>query len=383
MNISEKILPELRKEDGNIFPDYSRFCISNTAPSISEFLGMRLGRGKPLQRINIIKKALKKENFLKNYENILLLFIDSFSTHMMDHLAKFLPERNVRGILTSTFPSVTPTCLASMMTGLPPISHGIVGFNVFFEGDIINVFKLTSVLDGRRLPIEYGKVFFDFRDIFSFCREEGIDTRMILPKEIVESETTRALGEEVPIEGYSTFEEMFIKIERGHGFAYAYVSVFDEIVHELGTTHRKIMKTLSEMAKAFRRFSTREKTLVFIVSDHFHIDLNTTVSLDIPGYRHPPAVSGGRIAYLYTENLDENLFEDRIILLESEKGIKMGLWGKGKKSERFRERVGDFTVIAKKDTFLSYPYRKVEKHRASHGALTEKEMLVPFCLFEL
>ena len=117
MNISDEIIFELKERGfigGDLVkPDYRGFCISNIAPTISEFLGIKFEAGMPLQEMKIIKNAMKNRGISDHYDNIVLLFIDSINDGILNHLIdnSHLGKRKmIRGMLTSTFPtSIAPS----------------------------------------------------------------------------------------------------------------------------------------------------------------------------------------------------------------------------------------------------------------------------------
>jgi len=406
MKISDEIIFELKERgfirEDLVKPDYRGFCISNIGPTISEFLGIKFEEGMSLQEMKIIKNAMKNRGISDHYDNIVLLFIDSINDGILNHLIdnSHLGKRKmIRGMLTSTFPSVTPTCLASMVSGKPPISHGVVGFNFLIKGEIADVFELRSVINGKKLSgaDHYLKDVFDTDSIFDLCGEEEINTKMILPHQIAERETTKMIAKGMTIEGYRDLDEMSLILKKNveDGLTYVYIPIFDEIIHKFGTSDDKIYEISLNLADKFRSiFKVKEeKTLLFIVSDHYQIDLNykKEVRLDdeelTKNFVYPPGISGGRVAYLYTDEAEEVKRElskyDNITPLMAKEALEEGLFGDGEEKKEFKERIGDVIVIAKGDAHLYYPYKKVVENKASHGALNSEEMMVPFSLIEL
>ncbi|RJS71349.1 MAG: hypothetical protein CW694_05410 [Candidatus Syntrophoarchaeum sp. WYZ-LMO15] len=401
MNVSREIISRLRSKglirECTVIPDYSEFCITNIAPTVAQFLGINLESGIPLQKTDVIRQALGENGFFRQYEHVILLFIDSFNDTLMNHLISqsFSGKRSVEGMLTSTFPSVTPTCLASMLTGMPPISHGVVGFNLLIDGWIYSVFDLTSPLDDRKLPAERVREIFDLPDIFAASRASGIEARMIVPHALAEEGTRRIIDGELLIEGYRSFKEMVSIMEDNKaGFTYAYISTFDELLHELGIGAPMISNELLCLTDALRSLHI-ENTLLFLVSDHYHLELDQDNVIDLDDERltsdliHPPAISGGRMAYIYTSNPDravaflEDKYDERVIILRSEDAVRCGIFGRGEMADDFCERIGEITLIAKDRGWIDYPYKKRQRHKASHGGLRREEMLVPFAFIEL
>lgn len=398
-DISEAILDHLDREGliGDLVrPDYTGYSILNVAPTIAAFLGINLETGKPLQQLEIVKGAIKAEGISPKHEKVVLLFIDSFNKSMDDLIIDAVKEKKcVSGVLTSTFPSLTPTCTASMTTGIPPISHGIVGFNILIEGSIYSIFELEPMLGGKELSLDFLKEIFDLPDIFALCKSEGIGVTILLPEDIAAKESSTAIFEDIRIEQFESFKEMFLKVrEIEDRFLYVYIPVFDTILHDEGASSAKIHSELSNLIEALKsEVDNFKNTLLFLISDHGQIELNPENVLRLDNarllrcYTHPPAVSGGRIAYLYTDSVEEveSILEkekDRVILMRSEDAVSGGLFGKGSVAAEFKERIGDLVLIAKGNTYLKYPYLNDKTYKSSHGALSREEMLVPFTLIE-
>lgn len=399
IDVSEDILSHLAKNGlmGEVVhPDYSGFSIMNAAPTIAAFLGINLNAGKPLQELGIVRRALEEEGISPVVEKVVLLFIDSFNKKMEDQILKRVDERCVRGLLTSVFPSLTPTCTASMTTGMPPISHGIIGFNVPIAGSIYSIFELEPKLGGRQLPIDIVQRIFDLPDIFALCEKRGIECAVLLPAAIASKASSTAVFNRIRIESYTSFGDMFSKIEScKERFLYVYTDVFDTILHDRGAASPEIQSTLSDLAEGFKsQIDNLENMLIFFIADHGQTQLNPDNSLWLDDerllecYTHPPAVNGGRIAYLYTDNVEKtaSILEEarsRTILLEPEDALSEGLFGEGSISPRFKDWVGDLILVAKGDTYLRYPYLNDRCMKSSHGGLSHEEMLVPFSLIEL
>jgi hypothetical protein len=399
IDISEAILDHLDREGliGDLVrPDYTGYSILNVAPTVATFLGINLENGKPLQQLDIVKGAIKAEGISSYHEKVVLLFIDSLNKSMDDLIIDAVGEKKcVSGVLTSTFPSLTPTCTATMTTGISPISHGIVGFNILIEGSIYSIFELEPMLGGKKLSLDLLRKIFDLPDIFALCKSEGIDVTILLPEDIAAKESTTAIFEDIRIEQFESFKEMFLKVrEIEDRFLYVYISVFDTILHDEGASSARIHSELSNLTEGLKsEIDNFENMLLFIIADHGQTQLNpeNVLRLDdarlLECYTHPPAVSGGRIAYIYTDSVEEveSILEkekDSVILMRSEDAVRAGLFGEGLVAAEFGERIGDLVLIAKEDTYLKYPYLNEKTYKSSHGALSREEMLVPFALIE-
>jgi hypothetical protein len=97
-----------------------------------------------------------------------------------------------------------------------------------------------------------------------------------------------------------------------------------------------------------------------------------------------PFTGEPRAAYLYCrqgrveevrEYLDHN-FRDRLVVLDSSKALRAGLFGSGKFASETDYRVGDLFVIPR-NKYILWDKTEEPKLKGRHGGMTEQEMLVP------
>src|SRR3546814_4032026 len=54
------------------------------------------------------------------------------------------------GPVSTVAPSTTSTALTSIVSGMPPGEHGVVGYRMSIEGHVLNVLRWSTVGDARR-----------------------------------------------------------------------------------------------------------------------------------------------------------------------------------------------------------------------------------------
>lgn len=109
-----------------IYPDYNN-CLTNVACSILKHFDL------PFQHNSLSKLDSFLQN--KNYKNVLLIVYDGLGIEI---IKKNLPAdsffaRNMRGYVTSVFPSTTAAATTSLLSGLNPCEHGWVGYDIYFK----------------------------------------------------------------------------------------------------------------------------------------------------------------------------------------------------------------------------------------------------------
>jgi predicted AlkP superfamily pyrophosphatase or phosphodiesterase len=361
--------------------------ICRIGPTVARFLGIKM----------LPERALPVE-VDKDYESTVLFLIDSMDSRIFKFLLKnsdFLRRKVIKsGFLTSTFPSVTPTSITSILSGLHPGEHGILGFRFFIEecGKVINFFKLSPVEneDEEGELLEEFDINFKIKDIFSECTAKGISNKLVVPESIAKSKTTPYLTRAEKIESFKNLRELFRKpFERE--FVHIYLSSLDETIHKSGTWNEEVRETTRRIAKGIDTWFRKRSFLLFLASDHGQIQVDQSNVIHLRDreillrQRFFPAVSGGRVIYFYTNDpegsrdwLKRKCGRSAEVKLSKEV-VDSGLFGRF--SKEMYPRIGDITLIARGENCFHLPF-KDEKFRdkASHGGLSQKELRAPFLI---
>jgi hypothetical protein len=116
-----------------LYPAYGRASLADVLPGVLAALGVP-GVTDPLDLAG---------GALHGVDRVALLMVDGLGWHQLHAARRFAPALAglVAGdagaparVLTTGFPSTTPTSLVSLGTGVPPGAHGVLGFNVLIPG---------------------------------------------------------------------------------------------------------------------------------------------------------------------------------------------------------------------------------------------------------
>lgn len=388
--------------DGMLFPDYDRGSIVSVGPAIARSLGLNF-------------RAERALDLRERAGHSVLLLVDSLSVEMARRLLREIPalgERLVESrVVTSTFPSVTPTGISSILSGLYPAEHAIPGFHFRLEGveRVVQFYRLSPAEqeeEGGLQALGYDVRRLGLDSLVTAAPREGIPARLAMPKKIAASLSTDLLrGAEldpkdrgsggVPVASYGRARECLDAVPVGaSGFTYVYFSAIDESLHLRGLHHRTTEAAFQALAGALAGWleEWKEDGLLFLTSDHGHIDLRQprVVDLHDPALQKlmdlPPGVSGGRVAFFYTskvEALEEQLRAlggDDLWLLRTEEVVERGLLGPAPPTREARARIGDLVAITRGSAYMRYRYSPNSPARpdgATHSALSPEEMMVP------
>ncbi len=358
--------------DQPLIPDYSGACISNLVPAMLE---------PPVELPGWFPAPLVEAR------QMVLLVLDGLGWDQLQarrHLAPTLTGL-VGGPITSVVPSTTATALTSIATGLPPGEHGVVGYRVDVEGEVLNILRWSTV-DGdarRRIDPE------TFQPHPAFC---GHRPAIVTKAEFASSGFSGAHLSEVRFNGYRVPSTMVTEIRRllgaGEPFLYAYYDGIDKVSHEFGLGEHFD----AEIAAADRLVGDVLSVLppgaaLAITADHGQVHVGgRIIDLDGEVTAHVSHQSGeGRFRWLHarpgrTAALHEAVLahhDDTAWVRTREETVDEGWWGP-RVTDVARARLGDVALVAREpvsfhDPTDSGPFVLVGRH----GSLTTDEMLVP------
>ncbi len=234
-------------------------------------------------------------------DQVVLLVLDGLGWEQMQERRGFL-----RGLtdmaaapITTVAPTTTATALTSIATGLTPGEHGVIGYRMSVDEDVLNVLRWsTSKGDARELippeSIQHDVAF------------GGQRPPVVVRAEFRDSGFTRAhLGgcRHVPYRMPSTLvAEILHQLDQGEPFVYAYYDGVDKVAHEygLGNFYDSELVFVDRMVEYLLQMLPRGTALV-ITADHGQVDVGKNVIVPDPSVlAHVDRQSGeGRFRWLH------------------------------------------------------------------------------------
>ena len=409
-DVEEKLREKIK--DGFLYPDYNHYCISNIPATIFHIFGLKF-EGK------VLKEFLPG----KDFEKVVLFLVDGFG------YSEFLKHRNVgllkrivkKGVvvpITTVFPSSTAPALTTLATGLTPQQHGLIEWFMYMKelDQIIKTLSfspLRSDVQDELSKILNPRILFRGASIHQKLRREGIKSLVFNFKRYVKScYSSIAYKGSVPV-SYITSSDLSVKlrklVEREDGYFYVHWPFVDWLKHYHGKnseiTEAETLLLFHQLRQHFFKKIDRKvarKTLFIMVSDHGLVDVDKREVVFLNKYSSIlknlkkskkegyHLVSGGsRSVFLHvrrgkveeTKELLERKIQTDKKVVECEKAVKEGLFGKGRPTKKFLERVGDLLVLPKKSGVWYKYYKGFDiKFQSVHGGLTQEEMLVPLAM---
>jgi Type I phosphodiesterase / nucleotide pyrophosphatase/PglZ domain len=325
---------------------------------------------------------------VRNAKQVVLLLIDGLGWEQFRDFGHLMPNLStlVGHQITTIAPSTTATALTSLVTGLAPGEHGLVGYRMDVGGEVMNVLRWsTSKGDVRKRILP--------REIQPYPPFLGEKVPVISRVELEGSGFTVGHLDGVIARGWRVPSNISVQVSRalneGHKLVYAYYDAVDKTAHEHGFDEFY----QSELVTADRLVGDILATLpddvaLLVTADHGQVIVESKDS-------YPPAdavmscvrmQSGeGRFRWLHAKSGAQadllaaatEAHRDVAWITTREQAIDEGWFGPTVSGPVAR-RYGDvalvpFAPVSFHDPADSGPYELVSRH----GSLTSAEMLIP------
>ena len=306
--------------------------------------------------------------------------------------ARFLTKSGTKKDTARTvFPSTTAAALTSLLTGVNPGEHGIVGYRARVPGTDRLVNQLRGwETDNLPLSWQRAKSLLEAeprRQSFVVSKREYAGTGF--------TAATMGAGDFVGENDLDARVQIAADLAAKHpgSFTYVYAPDLDAIGHRRGWTSDEWIAGLERIDAAARTLvgSCAPDTGVIVTADHGMVDVDR--------HRHvllaegDPLLTGvqliggePRMLHLYAEEgAAEQVLENwraqessRAWVLSREEATAAGLFGSV--APEVRERIGDVMVAAR--SAIAYyddrlPDKAPQKMIGQHGSLTPEERIVP------
>jgi hypothetical protein len=319
-------------------------------------------------------------------ERVVLLVLDGLGWHAIEEHRHLVPTLSAMqgGPITTVVPSTTSTALTSIATGLAPAQHGIVGYRMLVDGEVLNVLR-WSVHGNHRAPDP-----FDVQRHTAFLSRE---VPVVTKSEFRTTGFTQAHLRGSRFVGWQTtatlVEQCVREIEGGARLVYAYYPGVDTVAHEFGLHDRVYLRELAEVDRLVDelRAALPAGAALLVTSDHGQVHLERESWIEIPDLAASCTALAGdaRFRYLYAKpGTARELVErtrdtvgNRAWVYSRREVLEQGLLGTGAAGS-IPGRIGD-VVIAARDAvaFVDPALPNEARLRSGHGSLTADEMYVP------
>jgi predicted AlkP superfamily pyrophosphatase or phosphodiesterase len=377
----------LDEELGLFLPDYDK-SIVNIPNSLLKLLGMR-PVGDPLP-----------DEIFANLEGIgsFILFIaDGLSASLLESADKFqllLRKSSYYGRISSVFPSTTTTAISSLVTGLEPAEHGVLGYSMLCK-EAGGIVELVRSNDMNRVSLEPRDILPN-PPIYKLAAEEGLNPKLFIKKHLKGTFLTHVMYEGADVEPYIGLEDLMLRFRRLDDFnmVSAYWEDLDTVGHAYSPDSHEMKVHLNRLVKALLTLPLEKegKHALILTADHGFVDITRHQEVlaedkELMDLLYLPPFGDVRSVFLIpTEEAEEVVVEklEKIssnwaLVMKKEEIISKGLLGKKDPGRLALSRLGRLVLLPMEG--YAYDIRMKDRKRymkGGHSGLSKRELEVPF-----
>lgn len=361
------------------YPDYEKGLVNLMSSIMNDF------------HISSKHASLKMvdEILQKKYKNIVLVLFDGLGYNILKRNKDVCPFLNkyLQTSLSSVFPSTTMAARTTVESGLNPVEHGWLGWDMYFKKFDAVITLTRNYIKGTKskpAPYHVAKTLLKYESIV-----EKIEKQTGCHSEKITIYSDRKN------ESFKKARRKIKRITKNHlrNYIYFYLNEPDHTEHKYGTDSKETKKVLKRLDKEFQKLCASLKdTLILAIADHGHLNCNYITLSDYPAIIK---MLDGNISidnracsfrikkeYLavFPKKIKEVLKED-FILMSKDEIIEKKLYGYGKENAYYRDGLGDYFAIGIRNKAIRYD-GNTKMHKSSHSGLTDEEMLVPLVIYK-
>lgn len=348
-------------------------CLTNLSNSILKYYGI-----KPFHStLEKLDKVLEENNS----KNVILLLYDGLGARVIDKVLgknNFFNDNKLCEI-DSVFPATTAAATTTVMSGLNPIEHGWIGWDVYLKHLDKTVTLFTNCEKENELPIEGYNSFKElaYESIMDKIKKQGYESYYVSPYGDIKYNTLKELND-VLLNICNNDKKKFI---------YAYYDEPDYSLHEFGENDERVINLIKSIEQSTIDLCNKVKdATIIVIADHGHtlVDqinlyeykelydcLIRTTSIDKRCANF--FIKSDKKEYFKKEF--NKLFSNYFILHERQEVINNNFFGIGEKHKFFDDAIGDFLAVAKSNKYLND--KKDEFiFKSHHAGVTEEEIKI-------
>jgi Type I phosphodiesterase / nucleotide pyrophosphatase len=298
--------------------------------------------------------------------------------------------------LVCTFPSTTPTSLASLTTGVTPGQHGLLGFTVNIPGTD----RILNHIGWRDdpPPTQWQPV----PTWFERLQRAGVSARAVLPAAFVGSGLTEAAYRGAQLHAANDDDDyaqlVIDELHAAPGLVYAYTGALDTTAHLFGVGSPEWHAAAVGVDELLTRLveALPPDAALLVTADHGGLNVPDTARIDLDADHRLSAgvraVAGDpRVRYLHTQPgaasdviaAWSELLDGRAEVRSRTDAVAAGLFGPVHPDHLLR--IGDVVVTCTGDTAVlatAHEPPEVAHLVGFHGAATPAEMAIPLIAFD-
>ena len=361
-----------------VYPDYNN-SILNVSNSLLKHYGVSVKYNTIAELDNELKK---------NYNHIIYILLDGMGVNVIKyHLSKndSLHKYMVKEI-TSVFPPTTVAATDAVLSGLPPISNGHLGWSQYFKNEDTNlvVFQNFDYYTQIKQKVDLRKKYLSFKRLGEQITDinPSIVTKEYFP-DFLEG-GSKSFAEEI--------ERVLLTTHNtDQSFNYVYWTQPDLFEHIYGVYSSEVKEVITNLNHDFSDLidNITDDTLVVAIADHGLINIEEILLKDYPELTslllRKPSIEP-RATNFFVKKGKEELFKDTFNKLFSQKFrlyskqelLASKLFGEGVMHSLVPDFLGEYMAIAI-DKYM-FVFEESNNYIGHHAGLSEEEMMVPLIM---
>lgn len=347
-----------------------------------------------LKHYNIATKypgiPLLDKELEKNYDHIFYILLDGMGVNVVnlhlddnDGLKKYMKQS-----VTSVFPPTTVAATNAVLSGVPPISNGYLGWVQYFEeedSDIAVFLNKDFYTDKAHKEIIRDK-YLSYDNIVTRIHKHNPDviTNQFFPG-YIEGSDTETFKDEID-------KALVVAHNTDKSFSYLYWTQPDMSEHIEGTKSQVVKQVLKELNADYEELleNLPDNSMVVVIADHGLIDVE---EINFFSYQklvdmliRKPSIEPRAINFFVKADKHDEFkeeftkeFEGKYILLSKDDVFKSDIFGIGDKHPLIDMFLGDFLGIAVDKYMFALTDQKI--YKAHHAGTSHEEMMVPLVIY--
>jgi hypothetical protein len=378
-----------------IRPAYGTATLADVLPGAAVALGV------PVERGGLAPDPLDLTGALGGARRVAVLLIDGLGADLLRAHPELAPTlaalTSPAGDLQAPCPSTTPVSLATLGTGLPPGSHGILGFVTFVPGDG------SATGEDRTLNhVQWGEdpdpeTWQARRTVFEQAVDAGVAVTAVGPHAYAGSGLTRAVYRGAAYPGAVGHGDLTAQVLDALGAAprslvYGYIAELDLTGHVRGVDSAAWRAQLTLIDRVVEQLvdGLPDDAALLVTADHGMLDVPEHTRIDLD--EEPDLAEGVRLLageprarYVHTDPgaaADvlarwREVLGSRAWVATREEAVASGIFGP--MDDALAARIGDVVALARGSWALTASRREPGPSRlaAYHGSLTATELAIP------
>jgi hypothetical protein len=312
---------------------------------------------------------------------VLVLF-DGLGDHQLAHRAAAPLAVSRVGALDAVFPTTTTVNLASVVTGMPPSRHGLLGYQQWIPevGAVLNTIKWTTLYGD---PVEFDTAqLLPEPNLWERLAAHGREAITVQPANFAGSPLSRALYRGCRTEDAYSIDDIVEATQQLAAapgrIVFTYVPHVDFAAHVFGQRSPEYTEALATVGAVWERLVQRlpDDAVAVGIADHGHVDFPEGRQVKIERSLQANRVFYGDSRVMFVKGEDPETLAADLPAEWVPLDELRSWWGPGPHHPSFEARAPTGALVADDGSMVLHKASD-DRMIGNHGGLTDAERRVP------